>query len=686
MLKSTFQHIKGIGKKSEHELWRSGVTSWTQYKQLFWKQLSIFDGEDPNDLLTKSMRAYESGDTAFFAEHLSPANYYRIALAYPDDTVFLDIETTGLSLYYDQVTLVGWSIGNEYGVYISGSDNQRLRPALKRAKVIVTFNGTMFDLKFLDKTFPELSIPPVHLDLRFFAKRVFLSGGQKAIEKEIGFVRENDLKDMQGESAPVLWHQYRRGDKAALRRLIEYNHADVEGMKAILDYSINKTYDIEEIPEVVRVKSPFSSRPSKIQWAARKPKNSNSNKIFVEEFKGQAKPLITYGDLIRKFPLEKVCVVGIDLVSSEDRESGYCILKGNHAETCRVKTDDEMIQLAKASDVDLVSIDSPLSIPEGRTSFFDDDPYREQFGIMRLCERILKKRGINVYPCLIPSMQKLTKRGMELADKFRKQGIAVIESYPGAAQDIMCIPRKQSGYQHLTDGMAEFGIVGGFENRPVSHDELDAITSAIVGLFYWTGMYEALGSETEDYLIIPDLNTDSNKWLSRKVIGISGEIAAGKTTIANYLEGKGYCETRYSAVLQELLEKEGKEANRGSLQEIGRIVNEEKGQRWLGNKVISKIHDNEKSVVDGVRFLEDAALLKEKFGPAFFHVHVEAAENIRRDRMRNKKNENLSLKKAMQSKTEQEISKLTDVANVIIENNSSLKSLHNKINKMLEEI
>ena len=99
---------------------------------------------------------------------------------------------------------------------------------------------------------------------------------------------------------------------------------------------------------------------------------------------------------------------------------------------------------------------------------------------MRECERILKRRGVNVYPCLIPSMQKLTRRGIQLATKFRKLGIPVIESYPGAAQDILAIPRKRAGLNYLADALAEFGIFDNFTEKQISHDELDAITSSIV--------------------------------------------------------------------------------------------------------------------------------------------------------------------------------------------------------------
>ena len=124
---------------------------------------------------------------------------------------------------------------------------------------------------------------------------------------------------------------------------------------------------------------------------------------------------------------------------------------------------------------------------------------------MRECERELKRRGINVYPCLIPSMQKLTARGMRLTRTFRERGVPVIESYPGAAQDIMRIPRKGAGPEWLKAGLQEFGISGEYETKNVTHDELDAITSALVGTFYLAGMSESLGTDDEEPLIIPRL-------------------------------------------------------------------------------------------------------------------------------------------------------------------------------------
>lgn len=177
-------------------------------------------------------------------------------------------------------------------------------------------------------------------------------------------------------------------------------------------------------------------------------------------------------------------VVGIDLTGSEKRPSGVATLyDGGQVKTARLKTDSDLVSWVAADLPDVVSIDSPLSLPENPAKIYRD------------CELELKRRGIGVYWCLLPSMEKLTRRGIALAQVLRKQGFSVIESYPGAAQDILGMPRKNKGKEVLAQALIEYGVKG---NLDVSHDELDAITAAIVGQIYLGGKYEALGC-----LIIP---------------------------------------------------------------------------------------------------------------------------------------------------------------------------------------
>ena len=612
MLISTFSHIKGVGPKKEQNLWREGITTWYKHPGNQKNLLSELGLPRPAIPLSSSIRAFQLGDMDFFARHLPSSLHYRVALSFPEETLFLDIETTGLSVYYDIITLVGWSVGNTYNVFINGQDESELRTALASAKTVVTFNGKMFDIKFIKKNWPDMVVPPIHVDLRYLSKKVGLSGGQKAIEKTIGYKRNKKVENMLGESAPILWHKYRRGDKKALKTLINYNHEDIEGMKSIFDYCVSKIIDVESVPAEICPPVKFHSYRSKIRWASH---SQDVNSISLPEFIGDNKPLCDYSRLNNLYPLNEVTILGVDLVSSEQRKSGCCVLKGNRAQTCCLMTDEEIIKLAEDSNVTLVSIDSPLSIPKGRTSFYDDDHFRKH-GIMRHCERTLKKRGINVYPCLIPSMQKLTRRGMILAEKLRRRGIPVIECYPGAAQDIMMIPRKQAGLDYLVMGIKEFGILGSFTSNNVTHDELDAITAAIVGLFFMTGKFEALGNPLEEYLIIPDLNGDSCSWLSRTVFGLEiSNLQSSQRAIAD-LENQG-CDF---FILDKPRDSSNHNANlvlraANLIKEMN--MNVDLLRKWHIKELMESSQISEMIAVCGIHSPGDQAALFEMFGPGF---------------------------------------------------------------------
>jgi uncharacterized protein YprB with RNaseH-like and TPR domain/predicted nuclease with RNAse H fold/dephospho-CoA kinase len=627
MLTFTFRHFKGVGAKTERELWQSGVRSWKEFEARHSAQLSMFDtGPQHADVrqVLNSKHALEKEDADYFALSLPRQEHYRIALTFPLKTVFLDIETTGLSRYYDTITLVGWSTGREYNAYIKGDDPEPLRKALAEAKAIVTFNGSLFDVPFLRDEFPELRIPAAHVDLRFLAKRVGLVGGQKDVEFTVGLQRPGVLSGLRGEAAPLLWHRYRRGDLESLRLLLSYNHADIEGMKFILDTVIERLVELDQLPGHVSARHHFSGECAALGSEA----SLRPTTPFLREYKGSCGPRITVHDLA----IKKHHIVGIDLTGSEARPSGWCRLEDGKATTQRIGSDEDLIRATMEAKPSMVSIDSPLSLPKGRVSVDDDDPGRRSFGIMRECERILKKRGVNVYPSLIRSMQALTARGIRLAKYFRSIGVPVIESYPGAAQDIMNIPRKGADLGLLKDGLTEFGISGYFEEHDVSHDELDAITSAVVGLFFMSGKFEALGNEDEEYLIIPDIRPETNPWAKRKVVGLSGPISSGKTTAGEYLKSRGFAYGRYSQVLEALLEERGIPVSRESLQEIGEEVYSGLGQRWLGAELIKRLPKSGDLVIDGLRHPEDHSFLAEKFGPGFLHIAIEAPDVVRRHR------------------------------------------------------
>lgn len=592
------------------------------------------------------------------------------ALDAPERVVFLDVETTGLSWFYDRITIVGWARGGEYGTYSAGDDLRPLRQALQTASALVTFNGTLFDLRFLREALPDLPIPSHHVDLRYLARRAGWAGTQKAIERLIGFNIRRGVEEVDGAEAVLLWHRHLRGDDNAFDRLIEYNRCDVAGMCCILDAILDRL-DIH--PDLWLRQPGFRDQATSILKQHRWPRAQQSRPVkrssdFQELF---ANTLATDG-----------VIIGIDLTGSEARPSGWCLLRGSVAETRRVSTDDEMFERVIAARPALVSIDSPLSIPAGRTRVDDDDPARAEFGIMRQCERELKRRGINVYPCLLPSMQKLTARGIRLAERFRAAGVAVIESYPGAAQDIMGIPRKGAGMEYLRQGLLDFGISGEFEREMPSHDELDAITAAVVGSFFLAGMYEALTAPTEGALIVPDLKRSGRSGL---VVGISGRICAGKTTAARTLEARGFAYTRFSMVVDDEIAASGEPADRESRQRVGMELHDTRGQRWLCRKTLDRVSSHQFIVVDGLRFPEDHAFFVEQFGQRFLHLHLVASDDMRADRYERHERDAVPFAIADAQPVEARIDELASMATATVSNNASIVALRESVLKAVRE-
>ncbi len=512
ILTQTFLHVPGVGPATEKALWKCGISSWSEFlRSSSTIPIALRSRRDVYRFIERSYEALRKADAHFFGRHLPRQEWWRLYPHFESKAVFLDIETTGLSHYYDDVTLVGLFDGKRARTLVAGCNLKSLQVLLEPYDIVVTFNGTLFDIPFLKAKIPTLRLPPIHLDLRYILKRLGHTGGLKQIEGRLRIKRSREVGDIDGLMATVLWARYLRGDIAALEQLIRYNIADITSLQSLMSYSCQQLalrllHDGRSQPKGGHVQ-----RPKKV-FVQVKRNESGINLVVgrhrvVLEAPNVGRTVITVTDLLVRIPsrLKTPKSVGIDLRASEIRTTGWALLTGDKVETRLIKTDEEIVQETILQDPDIISIDSPLTLPAGRCCTRDSCQCRT-VGIVRECERALWRRGVKVFPCLLPSMQKLTERGIRLARAFRERGYRVIESYPGAAQDIMRIPRKKASLEDLTEGLGAFGIRGNFASEQTSHDELDAITSGVVGYFYLAGEYEALGNECEEYLIVPRLD------------------------------------------------------------------------------------------------------------------------------------------------------------------------------------
>lgn len=151
---------------------------------------------------------------------------------------YLDIETTGFSRYYYDITVIGIALENRKQcrvVQLIGDEisDVRLLKLLSGVDEIYTYNGSRFDMPFIrTKLNVDLNKEFSHRDLMYDCWKHNLKGGLKVVERKLGIGRT--LEGIDGFMAVRLWWDYVNGnDEEALNNLLEYNREDVVNLRIL---------------------------------------------------------------------------------------------------------------------------------------------------------------------------------------------------------------------------------------------------------------------------------------------------------------------------------------------------------------------------------------------------------------------------------------------------------------------
>jgi predicted nuclease with RNAse H fold len=193
--------------------------------------------------------------------------------------------------------------------------------------------------------------------------------------------------------------------------------------------------------------------------------------------------------------------VGIDLAGSEKRPTGLCTLRGRSVKTKVVFSNDELIRRLERIGPTFIGVDAPLFLPLGRCCLRNDCTCPRDVHF-RECDFELRRRGIRFFPITLGPMRQLTMRGMALSQMLRDKGHTLLETYPGAAQDVWGIPR-QSNPRGLRRGLRRFVVL---DRKPVTCHELDAVTCALLAQLHEREKTELIGRPEEGWMILPRTN------------------------------------------------------------------------------------------------------------------------------------------------------------------------------------
>ena len=238
MIQKTFQILDRVSNRKEQSIWQQGIGDWDSFiskdhiKGISPHAKKYFDRQ-----LTLAKQALHNQNSNYFINKIPSMETWRLYNTFKQDAVFLDIETEGVGKNAD-ITVIGLFDGLNTKTMIKdiNMDYNIIKNELKKYKIIITFNGSSFDLPFIKKRYDILPEIP-HIDLRHICARLGLTGGLKEIEKKFNIKRNKIIEKLYGGDALTLWRMYKgSGDDYYLNLLVEYNEDDCFNLKKIMDF------------------------------------------------------------------------------------------------------------------------------------------------------------------------------------------------------------------------------------------------------------------------------------------------------------------------------------------------------------------------------------------------------------------------------------------------------------------
>jgi len=180
---------------------------------------------------------------------------------------------------------------------------------------------------------------------------------------------------------------------------------------------------------------------------------------------------------------------------------------------------------------------------------------------------------------------------------------------------------------------------------------------------------------------------------NKTIIGLLGETGSGKDTVCKIIENnfkKAGC-FRFSETLTDALGLFLDEIKKEDQQWLASVLRDRFGEDIVARALAKKIKNSNKEVIvlNGMRVEEDFDFVK-KLGGKVVYIKLDIKKRWERVKKREEKDDdNISYEKFVEidkGRTEKQIRKLGEKADLVIENSGDVKELEKKVVKMIKKI
>ena len=231
MIRKSFIFLDKLANKTEQNLWQQNITDWNTFlKTKTIKGISNLRKHYYDRQIQEAQRQLLKENSAYFSTILPKKEAWRLYDYFKEEACYLDVEVDS----HGKIILLGIADNYQTKTFIQNVNLEKniIQKEINQYKLIITFNGSSFDLPKLKKQLNiDLSVP--HIDLKPLCINLGLKGGLKEVEKLLKLNRPPNLR-----GSPIgLWKSFHAsGDRDWLDLLIAYNKEDIENLQAIATY------------------------------------------------------------------------------------------------------------------------------------------------------------------------------------------------------------------------------------------------------------------------------------------------------------------------------------------------------------------------------------------------------------------------------------------------------------------